>query len=153
MADKINIRNTGLNAMAQPCLSLPVKSDIFIGALVAVDTDGKLILADEGTTKKAVGIATKGDFPEWGEAYTINPKTDKRANDRYLAIENFAIIENPTELYGIQRGQGKLGQYVYLGTAGKVSLTAGATTKQIVGVLVDNVNRVAIRIFINGFEA
>lgn len=152
MADKINIRSTGLNAMAQPCLSLPVKSDIFIGALVAVD-NGKLILADEATTKKAVGIATKGDFPEWGEAYTIEPKTDKRANDRYLAIENFAIIENPTELYGIQRGQGKLGQYVYLGTGGKVSLTAGGTTKQIVGVLVDNVNRVAIRIFINGFEA
>lgn len=152
MADKINIRSTGLNAMAQPCLSLPVKSDIFIGALVAVD-NGKLILADERTTKKAVGIATKGDFPAWGEAYTIEPKTDKRANDRYLAIENFAIIENPTELYDIKRGQGKLGQYVYLGQAGKVSLTKGNTTEQIVGVLVDNVNRVAIRIFINGFEA
>lgn len=152
MADKINIRSTGLNAMAQPCLSLPVSENIFIGALIAVD-NGKVVLADEGTSKKAVGIATKGDFPEWGEAYKIEPLTDKRVNDRHLAIEEFAIIENPTELYGIKRGQGKLGQFVYLGAGGKVSLNKGVTTEQIVGKLVDNVNRVAIRIFINGFEA
>nr|DAE26599.1 MAG TPA: hypothetical protein [Ackermannviridae sp. ctaCq7] len=153
MADKNNIRSTGLNAMAQPCLSLPVKTDIFIGALVAVDTDGKLILADESKSKMAVGIATKGDFPEWGEAYTIEPKTDKRANDRYLAVENFAILENPTKLYDIARGSGTIGQYVYLGKDGKISLTKGTTKEQIVGVLVDNVNRVAVRVFLNGFEA
>ena len=152
MADKINIRSTGLNAMAQPCLSLPVGENIFIGALICVE-DGKIKLADEGTSKKAVGVATKGDFPAWGEAFTIEPVTDKRQNDRYLAIENFAIIEHPENLFGIKRNQGKLGQYVYLGENGKVSLTAGTTTKQIVGVLVDNVNRVAVRIFINGFEA
>lgn len=152
MADKINIRSTGLNAMAQPCLSLPVGENIFIGALVCVD-NGKIKLADEGTSKKAVGIATKGDFPAWGEAFSIEPVTDKRQNDRYLAIENFAIIEHPEELFGIQRKQGTLGQYVYLGAGGKLSLTAGTTTKQVVGVLVDNVNRVAVRIFINGFEA
>ena len=152
MAEKINIRSTGLNALAQPCLSLPVKENIFIGALVAVE-DGKLVLADEAGSKVAVGVATKGDFPAFGEAYTIEPTTDKRVNDRHLAIENFAIIENPTKLYDIERGQGKIGQYVYLGVGGKISLTEGTVTKQIVGVLVDNVNRVAIRVFLNGYKA
>lgn len=148
---KINIRKTGLNALSEPLVSAEVSEEIFLGALVGYD-NGKLKLADNTSSILAVGVCTKGDFPEALSAYTLEPTGAKRLNKQHLAVETLAVLENPEDLHGIKRGQGKIGQFVYLGDAGKFTLTKG-TSKQIVGTLVDNRNRVAVRIFINGFEA
>lgn len=151
MSTDINVRKIGTNVLSEPLLSREAGADgIFIGALVGIQ-NGKIVLADNTAGIMAVGVCVKGDFPEANGGWVDNPTGHKRVNKAHMTLEQIAVIESPTEIHGIKRGQGKLGQNVYLGDGGKFTLSKG-TSKQVVGVLVDNVNRVAVRIFINGFD-
>lgn len=126
-----------------PVLSVETKVEMGEGLLFALDTDGLAILADQATSKHAVGVVYKTSPEGFGEAFQLNGKDVLKAGE-YIDVFTHAI------LYAEEVMEGKVGDDVYLGEAGKLTLTKPSSgIAQVVGV-VANPAKGAVRLAIMG---
>lgn len=145
MAKNIKLREVSrLGEVASPLMTVETKEDMGVGLLVALDSDGKAILADNTTSsedKYAVGFVYKTSCREWGAETELNREGILRKGE-YLDLYTKCVIK-AEELKG-----GKVGDLVYLGKAGKLTTTkpsGGTEHVQVVGVL-RNPNTCAVEI-------
>lgn len=126
-----------------PVLSVETKVEMGEGLLFALDTDGLAILADQATSKHAVGVVYKTSPEGFGEAFQLNGKDVLKAGE-YIDVFTHAI------LYAEEVMEGTVGDDVYLGTTGKLTLIKPSSgIAQVVGV-VANPATGAVRLAIMG---
>lgn len=117
--------------------------DIAIGTLVAVNDEGKLVKAtnDSAGAKRAVGVITTGSVANLDSARYFKGSDVLKAGEfhelyKYFTIGNLEDAE-------INFSTAKLGDAVYLGVDGKVTLTkpTGGDIIQVVGMVGDKFRR------------
>lgn len=112
--------------------------DLKIGDLVALE-DGKLVKASSKTSKKAIGVITKGsmatpDSPRYYTGTNVLLKGESQEVYKFFTIQNVPKEE-------VDFSTAKYGDVVYLGEDGKVTTTKPTSgISQIVG-LVGNTAR------------
>lgn len=133
-----------------PVLSVETAEDMGRGLLYGLDSDGKAILADQATDVCAVGIVVETSLHEFGEAFNLQKADAVLKKGEFIDVYTQGIVYAEE----IIEGSGKVGDPVYLGTAGKLTLTKPvANTVQVIGA-VANAKTGAVRFMIltNGSE-
>lgn len=110
-----------------PLLSVTTGVDMGGGILYGLDSEGKAVIADAtlATPIHAVGITTITSEEEFGEAFKLNG-ADILREGTYIDVYTHAVV------YAEETMSGKVGDAVYLGAEGKLTLVAPAIATNIV---------------------
>jgi hypothetical protein len=140
-----NVVRKGLGEFVIPLLTVETKVDMAEGLLYALDANGLAVLADNTKELPAIGIVDKTSTEGFGEAFKLNGEAVLRAGE-YIDVYTHAVV------YAEEVATGKVGQPVYLGVDGKLTLVKpSAGIVQCVGV-VANPATFAVRLAIMGYE-
>jgi len=103
-----------------------VAEDLNVGVLVGLNSDGEAVVADAATGVPAVGVVYKTSVKPWDEGITFQNLSPVLEAGEYLQLAPCCIIRNADELDGAA-----IGQPVYLGANGLLTLTKNATSGEL----------------------
>lgn len=126
-----------------PLLSVETVEEMELGHLFGLNGDGLAVVANASTGIHAIGVVTKTSAEGFGEAFKLNGANKLKVGE-YIDVYTHAVV------YAEECMTGEVGDLVYLGEAGKLTLTKPvAGIAQVVGALA-NPKTGAVRLAIMG---
>lgn len=124
-----NVVRKGLGEFTIPLLTVETKVDMAEGLLFGLDENGMAVIADATISAPihAVGIVDRTSTEPFGSAFKLNGDNILRKGEHVDVYTHAVLYASKDEV-----GSGKVGDPVYLGAGGKVTLTAPATSTNIV---------------------